>query len=168
MLTNGTAAWPLRTQNQPTEAVDERRRTAKVLWIQVTVHSGLWYAFHGENFGIVPFDGFTLKLHKGEIYKVVDKDSVDLFGFDLTKEIIDIENKSQLIAKAPSIIEKLKQISGISGYPYYGNPNQEPQYIIIKSPPEIVNVPTESSGRNVFISGGSIDRNHGMKAILQV
>ena len=72
--------------------------------------------FHGENFGIVPFDGFTLKLHKGEMFKVIDKDSVNLLGFDLTKEIIDIENQSQLAAKAPSIIEKLKAISGYASY----------------------------------------------------
>jgi muramidase (phage lysozyme) len=73
-------------------------------------------AFHGENFGIVPKDGFTLKLHKGEMFKVVDKDSVNLLGFDLTKEIIDIENQAQLVAKAPSIIEKLKAISGYASY----------------------------------------------------
>ena len=121
-------------------------------------------AFHGENFGIAPFDGFMLKLHKGEIYKVVDKDSVDLFGFDLTKEIIDVENKTQLIAKLPSIIEQLKSISG---YPYYDNPNQPPQIIVIKSPPEIVYVPTGSGGSpNVFISGGV--NNNGMEATLQV
>ena len=124
-------------------------------------------AFHGVRFGIAPFDGFMLKLHKGEIYKVVDKDSVDLFGFDLTKEIIDIENKSQLIAKAPSIIEKLKQISGISGYADYENPNQEPQYIFIQSPPEIVYVPTGSGGSpNIFISGGVNSTNNNIEQTL--
>ena len=50
------------------------------------------------------------------MFKVIDKDSVNLLGFDLTKEIIDIENQSQLAAKAPSIIEKLKAISGYASY----------------------------------------------------
>lgn len=74
------------------------------------------YAFHGRSFGIVPKGGMRLTLHEGELFKVVDKDSVDLFGYDLTKEIIDIENKAQLVAKAPSIIEKLKTISGYAPY----------------------------------------------------
>ena len=119
--------------------------------------------FHG-GIGVVPKGGMTLKLHEGELYKVVDKDSVDLFGKDFIQDIIGIENKTQLIAKAPSIIENLKSISG---YPYYDNPNQPPQIIVIKSPPEIVYVPTGSGGSpNVFISGGV--NNNGMEATLQV
>ena len=96
-------------------------------WIQGITKS----AFLGENFGIVPKDGFTLRLHKGEMYKVIDKDSVDLLGFDLTKEIIDIENRSQLIAKAPSIIEKLKAISGYASYE-----SEAQQTVIIQDTPE--------------------------------
>ena len=69
-------------------------------------------AFHGRSFGIVPKSGMRLTLHEGEMFKVIDKDSVNLFGYDLTKEIINIENKAQLVTKAPSIIEKLKSISG--------------------------------------------------------
>ena len=108
-------------------------------------------AFEGENFGIAPFDGFMLKLHKGEIYKVVDKDSVDLFGFDLTKEIIDIENKSQLIAKAPSIIKNLEAISGISRYT---DDSMMKEYIFVPvpSPPEIL--PIGSGSPTILIAGG--------------
>jgi murein DD-endopeptidase MepM/ murein hydrolase activator NlpD len=126
-------------------------------------------------FGLVQTGGIVPRFHGGPILKtgyfwghkgeyVIDADSVKLFG-DIIPDINFIENKTHLIAEAPSIIEKLKSISG---YPYYENSNQEPQYIIIQIPPEIVYVPTGSSGRNVSISGGSIDRNHGMKAILQV
>ena len=86
--------------------------------------------FHG-GIGFVSKDGLTLKLHKGEMYKVIDKDSVDLLGFGLTKEIIDIENKSQLIAKAPSIIEKLKAISGYASYE-----SEAPQTVIVQDAPE--------------------------------
>jgi murein DD-endopeptidase MepM/ murein hydrolase activator NlpD len=97
-------------------------------------------AFHGENFGIVQRDGFILKLHKGEMYKVVDKDTVDLLGFDLTKEIIDIENKSQLIAKTPSIIERLKTISGYTDY-------ERPE-------PEIVYIPLGGEESTLVAGGG--------------
>jgi lysozyme len=73
-------------------------------------------AFHGESVGIVPKGGMRLTLHEGEMYKVIDKDSVKLLGFDLAREVINIENQSQLIAKSPSIIEKLKSISGYASY----------------------------------------------------
>jgi len=76
-----------------------------------------FYAFHGK-IGFANRDNMILKLHKGEIFKVVDKDSVDLFGTSLVQDIIDIENKSQLISRAPHIIEKLKQLSG------YISPNE--------------------------------------------
>jgi hypothetical protein len=103
--------------------------------------------FHGENFGIAPVDGFILKLHKGEMFRVVDKDSVDLFGFDLTKEIIDIENKSQLIAKAPSIIDKLKAISG------YTDDDVMTEIVYVEVPvPEVV--PVGSSGGNTLVVAG--------------
>ena len=98
-------------------------------------------AFIGKSFGIVPKGGLRLTLHDGEMFKVVDKDSVNLLGYDLTKEIIDIENQSQLIAKAPSIIEKLKVISGYADY--------EQPY----SKPEVVYVPTVILGEDYESSG---------------
>jgi hypothetical protein len=103
-------------------------------------------AFRGKSFGIVPKGGLKLTLHDGEMFKVVDKDSVNLLGYDLTKEIIDIENQSQLIAKAPSIIEKLKVISGYTDY--------EQPY----SKPEVVYVPTIIRGEDYesFGSSGSL------------
>jgi hypothetical protein len=105
-----------------------------------------FYAFRGKSFGIVPKGGLRLTLHDGEMFKVVDKDSVNLLGYDLTKEIIDIENQSQLIAKAPSIIEKLKVISGYTDY--------EQPY----SKPEVVYVPTIIRGEDYesFGSSGSL------------
>ena len=75
-----------------------------------------FYAFHGKSFGIVPKGGMRLNLHEGEVYKVIDKDSVKTLGFDIVKDIIDIENQSQLVAKAPSIISKLQAISGYTNY----------------------------------------------------
>ena len=125
-------------------------------------------------FGLVQTGGIVPRFHGGPILKtgdffghkgeyVIDADSVELFG-DIIPDINSIENKTQLIAKLPSIIEQLKSISG---YPYYDNPNQPPQIIVIKSPPEIVYVPTGSGGSpNVFISGGV--NNNGMEATLQV
>jgi hypothetical protein len=107
-----------------------------------------YYAFHGENFGIVPRDGFILKLHKGELFKVIDKDSVDLFGFDLAKEIIDIENKSQLIARAPGIIEKLKSISGYMDY----DVQQEVVIMRVPTDPEVVPIPIGRGGGSLVIS----------------
>lgn len=66
--------------------------------------------------------------HKGEY--VIDKDSVDLFGIDLIDSINRVENKSQLITKAPSIIEKLK---AISGYTDYERPEPEVAFIPLPS-----------------------------------
>jgi len=86
--------------------------------------------FHG-GIGFVSKDGLTLKLHKGEMYKVIDKDSVDLFGKDFIQDIIEIENKSQLVARAPAIIEKLK---AISGYTDYEQSYAEPEVIFIPVP----------------------------------
>jgi hypothetical protein len=103
-------------------------------------------AFIGKSFGIVPKGGLRLTLHDGEMFKVIDKDSVNLLGYDLTKEIIDIENQSQLITKAPSIIEKLKVISGYTDY--------EQPY----SKPEVVYVPTiiREEDYESFGSSGSL------------
>ena len=101
--------------------------------------------FHGGT-GVSPRDGFMLKLHKGEMFKVVDKDSAKLLGYDLTKEIIDIENKAQLVARAPSIIEKLKLISG---YTDYEQPYAEPQVIEVP-----VEVPVPVGGGSYESSGG--------------
>lgn len=111
-------------------------------------------AFHGENFGVVPNGGLNLTLHPGEVFKVVDKDTVDLLGFDLTKEIIDIENQSQLIVKAPSIIEKLKVLSGYTSYE-----ETTPEIIIVQSPtqtPDIVDERTPTFA-SVFISKNEDD-----------
>jgi hypothetical protein len=72
-----------------------------------------FYAFHGMN-KIITKDSL-LKVHKGEYVSVTDADSFKLVGNILT-DINSIENKSQLVALAPSIIEKLKTISGYAGY----------------------------------------------------
>ncbi len=66
--------------------------------------------FHG---GPITKTG-QLFAHKGEY--VIDKDSVDLFGMNFIDSINRVENQSDLIAKAPSIIEKLKLISGYASY----------------------------------------------------
>ena len=114
--------------------------------------------FHG---GEITKEG-VYNLHKGEV--VIDFDTRKLFGIDLLMDLNSVENRSQLIAKAPSIIEKLKSISG---YTDYENPNQEPQYIFIKSPPEIVYVPTGSGGSpNIFISGGVNSTNNNIEQTL--
>ena len=65
--------------------------------------------------------------HKGEY--VIDKDSLDLVGEDLIATINSIENQSQLIQKAPSIIEKLKSISNYTDYE-----NQESKIVYIEVP----------------------------------
>jgi hypothetical protein len=71
------------------------------------------YAFHGMN-KVMSKDGL-LKYHKGEFISVTDADSFRLVG-NILMDINGIENKSQLIARAPSIIEKLKSISGYTDY----------------------------------------------------
>lgn len=112
------------------------------------------YAFHGKPAGIVPKDGFMLKLHKGEMYKVIDKDSVDLLGIDLARDVIEIENRAQLVARAPSIIQKLK---AISGYTDYEQP--EIQYVEVPVPIEIpieVPIPMGSGG----VGGGGVNSNN--------
>jgi hypothetical protein len=67
------------------------------------------------------------------MYKVIPKGPKEILGYDLTKEIIDIDNRSQLVAKTPSIIERLKAISGYTDY--------EQSY----PEPEIVYVPIETA-----------------------
>jgi hypothetical protein len=105
------------------------------------------YAFHGK-VGISPKDGFMIKLHKGEMFKVVDKDSVDLFGRDFIQDIIDIENKPQLIARAPSIIQKLK---ALSGYMDYEQPYGEPEIVYVEVP---VLMPMGGGGSSMIVGGG--------------
>lgn len=108
-------------------------------------------AFHGRSFGIVPKGGMRLTLHEGELFKVVDKDSVDLFGYDITKEIIDIENKAQLVAKAPSIIEKLKTISGYTSY------EDQQQTIVVDEGPEYTSHQENSFAGASGVSGYSFE-----------
>jgi len=89
-----------------------------------------------------------LLVHKGEY--VIDKDSVDLFGIDIIDSINRIENKAQLVANVPLIIEDLKLISG---YANYENPEPEIQYVEI---PVEVPVPMNMGGSGVsLIASGS-------------
>lgn len=94
--------------------------------------------------------------HKGEY--VIDADSVKLFG-DIIPDINFIENKSQLIAKAPSIIEKLKSISGYADYE-----RTDPQYIIVKVPVEDP-VPISSGSGRVFVVGSIDNKIPGIEAL---
>jgi hypothetical protein len=96
-------------------------------------------------------ENMILKLHKGEIFKVVDKDSVDLFGTSLVQDIIDIENKSQLISRAPHIIEKLKQLSG------YISPNESQIAESVSSKPDMSVLQSYFGGNNQIAtnSGGA-------------
>lgn len=106
-----------------------------------------YYAFHGMN-KLISKDSL-LKVHKGEYISVTDADSFRLVGNILT-DINSIENKSQLVARAPSIIEKLKSISG---YTDYENPYSEPEVVYVKVPVEVP-VPIAMGGAgNVFVSG---------------
>ena len=118
-----------------------------------------------------------LLAHKGEY--VIDKDSVDLFGINFIDSINKVENKSQLVAKAPSIIERLKEISGyddgvpvpivkrqpqiiqniqtISDYTDYEQPYPEPEVVEV---PVGVPVPIPMGGGGSSLAsfgGGSID-----------
>ena len=121
-------------------------------WIRGIAKSS---AFHGRSFGIVPKNGLTLRLHPGEMFKVIDKDSVDLLGYDLTKDIIDIENRAQLVAKAPSIIQRLKAISGYADYEHpYGGEMSTQVIVVEKVVPQRID-----SGSSILISsGGSRNR----------
>lgn len=84
------------------------------------------YAFHGMN-KVMSKDGL-LKFHKGEYISVTDADSFRLVGNILT-DINSIENKAQLVARTPSIIEKLKSISGYTDYE-----QPEPEVVFIPLP----------------------------------
>ena len=109
-------------------------------------------AFHGKSFGIVPKGGMRLTLHEGEVFKVVDKDSAKLLGYDLTKDIISIENNSDLIARAPSIIQKLKSISG---YTDYEQPYEDPQVVTVYVPvPVNGNSGSSGGGDTVIVASG--------------
>lgn len=101
--------------------------------------------FHG---GPITKTG-QLFAHKGEY--VIDKDSVDLFGMNFIDYINRVENQSDLIAKAPSIIEKLKVISGYAPY------ESESQETIVVSVPNVssVNYDSEDSyGGSVYVGSG--------------
>lgn len=114
-------------------------------------------AFHGMN-KFISKDGM-LKVHKGELVRVVDKDSVDLFGKELVEDIISIENRAQLVARAPSIIEKLKTISGYTDYemPYGGEPQ------IIEVPVEVpVPMPMGGGGSSMIAAGGGVNSTNDM------
>ena len=113
-------------------------------------------------FGLVQTGGIVPRFHGGPILKtgyffahkgeyVIDADSVELFG-DIIPDINSIENKSQLIAKAPSIIENLEAISGISRYT---DDSMMKEYIFVPvpSPPEILPIGSGGGG-NIFIGGG--------------
>jgi len=112
--------------------------------------------FHG---GEITKEG-VYNLHKGEV--VIDFDTRKLFGIDLLMDLNSVENKTQLIAKVPSIIEKLKSISG---YTDYENPNQEPQIVYIEVPVEVPVPIGSGGGGNIFIGGG-VNKNNGMEATL--
>ena len=84
--------------------------------------------------------------HKGEY--VIDKDSVDLFGMNFIDSINRVENQSDLIAKAPSIIEKLKLISGYASY------EVEAQETIVVTMPSQMN--GNGYGTDEPISSGSV------------
>jgi muramidase (phage lysozyme) len=127
--------------------------------VAMTGHADIRYAKGGKT-----LDG----PHEALIGEEGTEYVIDNKSFETTEKflpgLLDILNykvndKASLIKYLPNIISSLSQ------YTYYGNPNQEPQYIIIKSLPEIVYVPTGSSGRNVFISGG-VNNNNGMEATL--
>jgi len=114
-------------------------------------------AFNGMN-KVISSDGF-LKVHKGELVRVVDKDSVDLFGKELVQDIISIENRAQLVARAPSIIEKLKAISGYTDYemPYGGEPQ------IIEVSVEVpVPIPMGGGGSSMIAAGGGVNSTNDM------
>jgi hypothetical protein len=91
--------------------------------------------------------------HKGEY--VIDKDSVDTFGFDLMDSINRVENSSDLKIKAPSIIERIK---AISGYTDYEMPSSEVVYVPI---PPSNNTPedysSQSSSGLAMFAGGEVD-----------
>jgi murein DD-endopeptidase MepM/ murein hydrolase activator NlpD len=105
--------------------------------------------FHG---GPVTKTG-QLFAHKGEY--VIDKDSVDLFGMNFIDSINRVENQSDLIAKAPSIIEKLKLISGYASY------ETEAQETIVVTIPPQMNVSDygtdETYGGSVYVDGDNTD-----------
>jgi hypothetical protein len=104
-----------------------------------------FYAFHGMN-KLMTRDAL-IKVHKGEYVSVTDKDTVELSG-SIISDLNSIENKSQLVAKAPSIIEKLKAISGYTDYE-----RQEPEVHYIEVPVEVP-VPMPMGGGGLMMAGG--------------
>jgi lysozyme len=118
-------------------------------------------------FGLIQTGGIVPRFHGGPILKngnffghkgefVIDKDSVDLFGIDFIDSINRIENKLQLIAKAPSIIERIK---AISGYADYEMSSPEVVYVAIPIPNNTQEDYSSQSfgGLAMFASGESDD-----------
>lgn len=100
--------------------------------------------FHG---GPITKTGYLLG-HKGEY--VIDADSVKLFG-DIIPNINSIENKSQLVAKAPSIIEKLKAISN------YTEDDLQIQIVYIPVPDTQFIPISSGSGSAIIVGSENID-----------
>ena len=103
-----------------------------------------FYAFHGMH-RLMTKDGL-LKFHKGEFVSIMDEDTGKL-ARPILLELNGIENKSQLIAKAPSIIEKLKAISN------YTEDDMPTRTVIVEVPvPQIV--PISSGSKSIIAAGG--------------
>jgi murein DD-endopeptidase MepM/ murein hydrolase activator NlpD len=135
--------------------LQNRAQSSESDWLSNTQVKSVLTAsrFHG---GPVLKTG-KLFAHKGEF--VIDKDSVDLFGIDFINSINSIENKAQLVARAPSIIEKLKAISGYTDYemPYGGEPQ------IIEVPVEVpVPMPMGGGGSSMIAAGGGVNSTNDM------
>jgi len=110
-------------------------------------------AFNGMN-KVISSDGF-LKVHKGEFVSVTDADSFRLVG-GILADINSIENQTQLVARAPSIIERLKAISGYTDYEQQGGTQ------IIEVPVEVP-VPMGGEGGGSFaiaLGGGEGGYDH--------
>ena len=117
-------------------------------------------------FGLVQTGGIVSRFHGGPVTKtgqlfahkgeyVIDKDSVDLFGMNFIDSINRVENQSDLIAKAPSLIEKLKLISGYAPYEA-----EAQETVIVAMPPQMNNDNYEmddSSGETFMAFGGGED-----------
>jgi hypothetical protein len=111
-----------------------------------SVLSGYVNRLSGSRFGggLINKTGMY-KLHKGEI--VIDEDTNELFGKNFILDLNSIENKSQLIAKIPSIIEDLKKISN------YTEDDIPTQIVYVEVPvPEIV--PISSGSKSIIAAGG--------------
>jgi len=129
--------------------LQNRAQSSESDWLSNTQVKSVLTAsrFHG---GPVLKTG-KLFAHKGEF--VIDKDSVDLFGIDFINSINSIENKAQLVARAPSIIQKLK---AISGYTDYEKP--EPKVVFVPVPaPDSGGMPAGTSKPSLSMDYSTID-----------